>query len=130
MAQIGSPNDGGLSFGQAVIASKEIRFNSSNGETVMCLAIPGKLLEIKGDDPLLRYGKVSFGGLVKEINLAYTPEAEIDDYVLVHVGFARSIIDEKEANKVFQYLEEIESANDSAVSAVDIENDPPDQRSA
>lgn len=96
----------------------------------MCLAIPGKLLEIKGDDPLLRYGKVSFGGLVKEINLAYTPEAEIDDYVLVHVGFAISIIDEKEANKVFQYLEEIESANDSAVSAVDIENDPPDQRSA
>ena len=96
----------------------------------MCLAILGKLLEIKGDDPLLRYGKVSFGGLVKEINLAYTPEAEIDDYVLVHVGFAISIIDEKEANKVFQYLEEIESANDSAVSAVDIENDPPDQRSA
>ena len=96
----------------------------------MCLAIPGKLLEIKGDDPLLRYGKVSFGGLVKEINIAYTPEAEIDDYVLVHVGFAISIIDEKEANKVFQYLEEIESANDSAVSAVDIENDPPDQRSA
>ena len=96
----------------------------------MCLAIPGKLLEIKGDDPLLRYGKVSFGGLVKEINLAYTPEAEIDDYALVHVGFAISIIDEKEANKVFQYLEEIESANDSAVSAVDIENDPPDQRSA
>lgn len=96
----------------------------------MCLAIPGKLLEIKGDDPLLRCGKVSFGGLVKEINLAYTPEAEIDDYVLVHVGFAISIIDEKEANKVFQYLEEIESANDSATSAVDAKNEPPDQRSA
>ncbi len=73
----------------------------------MCLAIPGKLLEIKGDDPLLRSGRVSFGGLVKEINLAYTPEAEVDDYVLVHVGFAISTIDETEAQRVFSYLDEI-----------------------
>ena len=73
----------------------------------MCLAIPGQLLEIKGDDPLLRSGRVSFGGLVKEINLAYTPEAKIDDYVLVHVGFAISIIDEIEAERVFSYLDEI-----------------------
>lgn len=78
----------------------------------MCLAIPGKLLEINGDDPLMRSGKVSFGGLVKEVHLAYTPEARPDDYVLVHVGFAISIIDENEAQRVFQYLEEIESAND------------------
>ncbi len=73
----------------------------------MCLAIPGQLLEIKGEDPLLRSGRVSFGGLVKEINLAYTPEAKVDDYVLVHVGFAISIIDEAEAERVFGYLDEI-----------------------
>ncbi len=73
----------------------------------MCLAIPGQLLDIKGDDPLLRSGRVSFGGLVKEINLAYTPEAKVDDYVLVHVGFAISIIDEVEAERVFSYLDEI-----------------------
>lgn len=73
----------------------------------MCLAIPGQLLEIKGDDPLMRSGRVSFGGLVKEINLAYTPEAKVDDYVLVHVGFAITIIDEVEAERVFSYLDEI-----------------------
>jgi len=73
----------------------------------MCLAIPGQLLEIKGEDPLLRSGRVSFGGLVKEINLAYTPEAKVDDYVLVHVGFAISVIDEVEAERVFAYLDEI-----------------------
>ena len=73
----------------------------------MCLAIPGQLLDIKGDDPLMRSGRVSFGGIVKEINLAYTPEAKINDYVLVHVGFAISIIDEVEAERVFSYLDEI-----------------------
>ena len=73
----------------------------------MCLAIPGQLLDIKGEDPLLRSGRVSFGGLIKEINLAYTPEAKVDDYVLVHVGFAISIIDEVEAERVFGYLDEI-----------------------
>ena len=80
----------------------------------MCLAIPGKLLEISGSDPLLRSGKVSFGGLVKEVNLAYTPEAGVDDYVLVHVGFAISVIDETEAQKVFEYLDEMESVADPA----------------
>ena len=73
----------------------------------MCPAIPGQLLDSKGDDPLMRSGRVSFGGIVKEINLAYTPEAKINDYVLVHVGFAISIIDEVEAERVFSYLDEI-----------------------
>ncbi len=80
----------------------------------MCLAIPGKLLEISGGDPLLRSGQVSFGGLVKEVNLAYTPEAGVDDYVLVHVGFAISVIDETEAQKVFEYLDEMESVANPA----------------
>lgn len=79
----------------------------------MCLAIPGQLLQINGDDPLLRSGRVSFGGLVKEVSLAYTPEARVDDYVLVHVGFAISVIDEVEARRVFRYLDEIGELADS-----------------
>ena len=67
----------------------------------MCLAIPGQLLDVSGDDPLARSGRVSFGGAVKEINLAFVPDAKPNDYVLVHVGFAIGIIDEEEAKKVF-----------------------------
>ena len=74
----------------------------------MCLAVPGKVLEINGDDPLMPTGRVSFGGIVKEINLAYTPEVKVDDYVLVHVGFSLSVIDEAEAERVFKYLDEID----------------------
>ncbi len=73
----------------------------------MCLAVPGKIMSIEGDDPLLRIGKVSFGGIVKEVNLAYVPEAKVDDYVLVHVGFAINTVDAEEAQKIFQYLKEI-----------------------
>ena len=73
----------------------------------MCLAIPGKILTISDDDPLLRTGRVSFGGIVKEVSLAYVPEATIGNYVIVHVGFALSILDESEAGRVFEYLSEI-----------------------
>lgn len=74
----------------------------------MCLAIPGRILSISDDDALMRRGRVDFGGLVKEINLAYVPEAKVDDHVLVHVGFAITVIDEAEANRVFEHLREIE----------------------
>ena len=70
----------------------------------MCLAIPGKIINITGDDQLMRTGKVSFSGIMKEVNLAYVPEAKIGDYVLVHAGFALSVIDEKAAAEVFEYL--------------------------
>jgi hydrogenase expression/formation protein HypC len=73
----------------------------------MCLAVPGKVLTIAGDDPVMRVARVDFGGIVKEISLAYTPEALVGGYVLVHVGFAITVIDEGEANRVFRYLEEI-----------------------
>jgi len=73
----------------------------------MCLAVPGKITTIRGDDPLLRTGKVNFGGIQKEVNLAYTPEAKVGDYVLVHVGFAISTVDEAEANRVFEYLRQM-----------------------
>jgi hydrogenase expression/formation protein HypC len=73
----------------------------------MCLAIPGKIESISGDDPLTRMGKINFGGILKEASLAYVPEATVGDYVIVHVGFAISRLDEAEAHKVFEYLNEM-----------------------
>ena len=73
----------------------------------MCLAVPGKVVSIKGEDPLLRMGTVDFGGIKKDINLSFVPDAEVGDYVLVHVGFALNTIDEGEADRVFQYLDEM-----------------------
>jgi len=74
----------------------------------MCLAIPGKVMQITAQlDEIFRYAKVNFGGILKDVNLYMTPEAQIGDYVLVHVGVAISLIDEEEAHKVFQYLVEM-----------------------
>ncbi|HVC10347.1 MAG TPA: HypC/HybG/HupF family hydrogenase formation chaperone [Burkholderiales bacterium] len=74
----------------------------------MCLAVPGRIVSIAEAAPLMRVGKVDFGGVAREVNLAYVPEAVVGDYVLVHVGFALSLIDEAEAQRVFGYLQEIE----------------------
>ena len=73
----------------------------------MCLAIPGRIASLSGDDPIMRVGRVDFGGIVKEINLAYVPEARVGDYVLVHVGFALTVIDEAEAERLFEQLSQI-----------------------
>jgi hydrogenase expression/formation protein HypC len=74
----------------------------------MCLAVPGKVVEIiDSGDIAFRLGKVDFGGIRKDVNLAYTPEAEVGKYVLVHVGFAISVIDEEEAQRVFEYLRQM-----------------------
>jgi hydrogenase expression/formation protein HypC len=74
----------------------------------MCLGIPGKVISIE-DNPLgVRMGKVSFGGIVKEVCLAYTPEAQVGDYVIVHVGFAISRLDEEEAQQTLEMLAELE----------------------
>lgn len=76
----------------------------------MCLAIPGKIISVdKSDSLIMRTGRVSFGGIIKEVNLTYTPEANLNDYVIVHVGFALKRLDESEANKVFEYLKEMEN---------------------
>ncbi len=64
-------------------------------------------MEILGEDPLTRSGRVSFGGVVKEVNLACVPEAALGDYVIVHVGFAISKLDEEEARQVFEYLDKL-----------------------
>ena len=74
----------------------------------MCLAIPGKVVSISGDDVLTRMGRINFGGVVKEASLAYVPEVVIGDYVIVHVGFALSKVDEAEAQKVFEYLKQMD----------------------
>lgn len=75
----------------------------------MCLAIPGKILSITGEDPLLRVGKISFAGVVKEVSLAYVPEAEIGQYAIVHVGFAIGIVDELEAQKTLDYFQQMQA---------------------
>ncbi len=72
----------------------------------MCLAVPGKILSITGDE-FVPSGRVSIGGVVKDVNLAYVPEAKVGDFVLVHVGFAISIVDETEAARVFDTLKQI-----------------------
>jgi len=73
----------------------------------MCLAIPGKVVSISGDDALTRMGRIDFSGVVKEASLAYVPEVQVGDYVIVHVGFALSKVDEAEAQKVFEYLQQM-----------------------
>ena len=73
----------------------------------MCLAIPGKILSIYGEGEQ-RTGRVDFSGVAREANLACVPEAKVGDYVIVHVGFALSRVDEDEAHKVFEYLKQME----------------------
>ena len=79
----------------------------------MCLAVPAKVLELSPGDPLTRIGKVDFGGVIKEVNLAFTPEAELGDYVLVHVGFAISVLDEAEASKVLDELAALDELDEA-----------------
>lgn len=80
----------------------------------MCLAIPGKVIEIGGDLPLARKGRVDFSGVVKEVNFAYVPEIREGDYVLVHVGFAIGRVDPIEAQRVFEYLKEMDELGELA----------------
>ncbi len=79
----------------------------------MCLAVPGKIVTIIVEEHLgLRRGKVDFGGIRKEVCLDYTPEARIGDYVMVHVGFALSVVNEEEARHVFDALRELDLLDD------------------
>lgn len=71
----------------------------------MCLGVPGQIVSIAEQADGIRMGRVSFAGIVKEVCLAYLPEAEVGDYVVVHVGFAISRVDEAEAKQVFEYLD-------------------------
>ena len=78
----------------------------------MCLAIPGKIVSIEpSTNPIFRIGKISFDGVLRDINLAAVPEAKIGEYVLVHVGMALNVIDEEEALKTLEYFKEIDELN-------------------
>jgi hydrogenase expression/formation protein HypC len=76
----------------------------------MCLGIPGEVLSIEEDAQGLRQARVRFGGVVREASLALVPEAQVGDYVVVHVGFAISVINAEEAQSVFRLLEEMKEA--------------------
>ncbi|MGB5362757.1 MAG: HypC/HybG/HupF family hydrogenase formation chaperone [Aureibaculum sp.] len=79
----------------------------------MCLSIPGKLIEITSQlDETFRLGKVSFDGVIKEISLTLVPEAKVNDYVMVHVGAAISVVDEVEAHKTFELLKQLGELQD------------------
>lgn len=77
----------------------------------MCLAVPGKVISMAGEDPLGRTGKIDFGGVFREASLAYVPEAKIGDYVIIHAGFALSVLDEEEARRVLDDLRQIDELN-------------------
>ena len=79
----------------------------------MCLAIPGRIEEITNQlDETFREGRVVFGDVKKEINLSMVPEANVGDYVMVHVGVAISVVNEEEANKTFELLKQMGELND------------------
>jgi hydrogenase expression/formation protein HypC len=84
----------------------------------MCLAIPGKVIEIAQDARGVRMGKANFGGIVKQVCLEYTPEVNMGDYVLVHVGFALSKVDEEEAERTYRLLEELNQLTELEVPDV------------
>lgn len=77
----------------------------------MCLGIPGKIIEIYESDSL-QMAKIDFGGIVKEACLAYTPEAKVGEYALIHVGFAISLMDEEEAQETLKLIKEVADFND------------------
>lgn len=74
----------------------------------MCLAIPGEILSIQGEDPLSRTARVNFGGLIKEVNLACVPQAQVGDYVLVHVGLAINLLDAAAARQTWELLQHLD----------------------
>lgn len=95
----------------------------------MCLAIPGKIVSITAQlDETFRQGKVSFGGILKDINLCMVPDAAVGDYVLVHVGVAISTVDEAEASQTFEYLRQIGDLDELTASAVTQEESKPQTR--
>jgi len=74
----------------------------------MCLAVPGRIISLSNDaDPLARKGQIDFSGITKEISLAYVPEAGVNDYVIVHAGFAISVLDEEEATATLQAFKDL-----------------------
>lgn len=90
----------------------------------MCLAIPGKIECIREDDPFKRMGRVDFGGVLREVCLSYTPDAKVGDYVIVHVGFALSIVDQAEAEEVFGYLKQLGELEEEGLATSPVAPEP------
>jgi len=87
----------------------------------MCLAVPGKILETREENGS-RLGRVQFGGITRLVQLDFVPEASVGDYVIVHVGFALSVVNAEEAERTYQLLEEmgmLEETQDSGVRIQD-----------
>lgn len=89
----------------------------------MCLAIPGRLIEISADAQGVRMGRANFGGIVKQVCLEYTPEVDVGDYVLVHVGFALSKVDEEEAKRTYETLKQLDQLGELDTPEVDEPSD-------
>lgn len=90
----------------------------------MCLGIPGRIVSIR--DHALPVAKVAFGSIVKDVCLAYVPEARVGDYVIVHVGFAISRLDEAEAERTLRYLEQLGAPGDASPAEAESEPAPPE----
>jgi hydrogenase expression/formation protein HypC len=88
----------------------------------MCLGIPGKITVVR-DEEIMRMGTVDFGGVTRDVCLAYVPDASVGDYVLVHVGFAINRLDEAEAQETLRLLEELGSLDEEL--GVDESSDAP-----
>ena len=81
----------------------------------MCLAVPGRIISLSNEaDPLIRKGRIDFSGITREISLAYVPEAKVDDYVIVHAGFALSVLDEEEARSTLQAFQALGAINEDS----------------
>ncbi len=78
----------------------------------MCLAVPGKIISMSDGESLSRTGQVEFSGISTQVSLAYVPEAKIDDYVIVHAGFAISILDQEEAEQTLLAFEQLDAVNE------------------
>jgi hydrogenase expression/formation protein HypC len=91
----------------------------------MCLAIPGKIVEINEDEYGVRMARANFGGIVKQVCLEYTPEAVAGNYVLVHVGFALGIVNEAEAELTYQALKNMDQLGELEDPQPDLEPAPP-----
>jgi hydrogenase expression/formation protein HypC len=85
----------------------------------MCLGVPGRIMSLEPSPTGMTMGRVNFGGIIKEVCMAYVPDAEVGDYVVVHVGFAISKIDEAQAQEVFEYLRQIGELDELSVPQPD-----------
>lgn len=78
----------------------------------MCLAVPGRVMEVEGAEPAFLRGKVDFGGVLKEVAFPFTPQVKPGEYVLVHAGFALQVVDEAEARRTLDDLKQLGMLDD------------------